>query len=99
MKCKPEDPGPWRRPGLGREWDPSAAHFSMKMLIFARFLKGFAGPNGCSKFTRFISFSGAPCAVLRADSGNYWISIDICLSNMVSLGLHVDLQHISGHCA
>ena len=51
----------------------------MKMLIFARFLTGFALPTGQSKFTRFISFSGAPCAVVRADSEYYCESIDISM--------------------
>ncbi len=27
---KSEDTGPWRRPGLGREWDPPVAHFEWK---------------------------------------------------------------------
>jgi hypothetical protein len=47
----------------------------MKMLIFTMFLHGLATTSGCSYFTRFISFSGAPCAELQADQPEYCESL------------------------
>ena len=49
----------------------------MKMLIFTRFLNGFVATSGRNKFTRFISYSGAPCAELQADQPEYCESLHI----------------------
>ena len=52
----------------------------MKMLISTRFLKAFVATSGRNRFTRVISFSGAPCAVLRADQPEYCESLHITQS-------------------
>jgi hypothetical protein len=79
-KCKSEDPGPWRRPGLGREWDPSVAHFSMKMLISHCFYKVLTIPprnsaNAC--FPCVLMIFDGECANVHADTEDYCESLDM----------------------
>ena len=92
-----EDPGSWPKTGLGREWDPSAAHFSMEMLIFHCFYKVLATPSGSSQNARFISFSGAQCAVLRADQPEYRESLDSLVFFMLfaaeCVNVHADSEY------
>ena len=76
-KCKSEDAGPWRSPGLGREWARRLAPFSMEMLIFHWFLKEKATTAGSSRFALFISFSGDPGAKVHADKPEYRESADM----------------------
>ena len=66
QKCKPEEAGPWRGPGLGREWARRLAAFSMEMMIFTRFLDEIATTAGSSYSAYFIIESAAPCAKLHA---------------------------------
>ncbi len=75
-------------PGAVPDWavsGPAGLHlFVMKMLIVHWVLKGKATPTGSRLFALFISFSGAPCAEVRADQPGYCESAEMGEAGRVS---------------